>query len=79
MSPNFYKVSESLSSLNSYELEELFNLIQITMIERKDRLKADALEELAKCIKDIENKYNVFFIYNWERILPTEIECEFNE
>ena len=79
MSPNFYKVSESLSSLDDNELEELFKLIQIIQIERENKIKANALEELVNSIKTIENRYNVFFTYNWERIFPTEIECEFNE
>ena len=79
MNPNFYKISESISSLNDDELEELFNLIQT---EKEDRLIANAhsaLEELVKCIKEIENKYNVYFTYNWDRIYPDEIECENNE
>lgn len=79
MSPNFYKISESLSSLDDNELEELFKLIQIIQIEREDRLKANALEELADAIKIIENRYNVFFTYNWERISPDEFDCECNK
>ena len=79
MSPNFYKVSESLSSLDDNELEELFKLIQIIQIERENKIKADALEELLNSIKIIENRYNVFFTYGCERIFPTEIECELNE
>lgn len=79
MSPTFHEISESLLSLDDNELEELVKLIQL---EKEDRLKTitdNALEELVRCINSIEDKYNVYFTYGWERIYPTEIECEFNE